>query len=307
MKLKTDDLTILCQCAISAAYLAGHQISNAVRSQIKIKNKADQFTGIDLQTKVGETIASKVVTEVDLLCQSIILEALTPTLNRFDLGLLSEESIDDSSRFGKDFFWCIDPLDGTLAFIEDCPGYAVSIALISKNGDPTIGVIYDPVNNNLYSAIKGMGVKKNGISWQPKTINTNEPMRLITDRTFINKPNIATIILGLKEIAGKLNHTDITIQAIGGAAMNAMWILEKGSACYFKFPKNRAGGGSLWDYAATAAIYSECGAHVSNINGDRLDLNRKDSTFMNHEGILYASNDKIARMIIENHTNWINS
>ena len=66
----------------------------------------------------GSSRASQIVTEVDLMSQEMILKHIHPTCEEYDLGLLIEESNDDLSRFEKDYFWCIDPLDGTLPFVE---------------------------------------------------------------------------------------------------------------------------------------------------------------------------------------------
>ncbi len=79
-----------------------------------------------------------------------------------------------------------------------------------------------------------------------------------------------------------------------GAAMNAMQVLENPPGCYFKFPKPQQGGGSLWDFAATAAIFNECAAVASDFYGAPLELNRADSTFMNHRGVLYAPDAVLA-------------
>ena len=77
--------------------------------------------------------------------------------------------------------------------------------------------------------------------------------------------------------------------------MNAIWVLRNSPACYFKFPKREDGGGSLWDYAASACLFKEADAHVSDIYGENLDLNRVDSSFMNHHGILYVSDKSLAK------------
>ena len=77
--------------------------------------------------------------------------------------------------------------------------------------------------------------------------------------------------------------------------MNALNVLEYPSACYFKFPNLSPGaGGSLWDFSATTAIYNELKRPAGNINGQPLDLNRPDSTYMGHEGILFASDEQLA-------------
>jgi len=66
-------------------------------------------------------------------------------------------------------------------------------------------------------------------------------------------------------------------------------VLENPPGCYFKFPKPQQGGGSLWDFAASAAIFNACGAVACDFYGQPLALNRADSTFMNHRGVLFAS------------------
>ena len=80
-------------------------------------------------------------------------------------------------------------------------------------------------------------------------------------------------------------------------------MLESSHACYVKLPKKDDGGGSIWDYAATACIAREArtetrSAWVSNVFGQDLELNRRESTFMNHQGVIFASNKQIAELLI---------
>lgn len=57
------------------------------------------------------------------------------------------------------------------------------------------------------------------------------------------------------------------------------------------------GGGSLWDFAATACIFKELGLSVSDFKGNQLKLNKDEGTFMNQDGIIYASNSNISQFI----------
>lgn len=288
MQLSTDELMILSNQAISAACQAGHIIAEHSKSPTSVQRKAG-----------GDSLASKVVTEVDFLCQEVILKALLPSCLEFDLALLSEESRDDKMRLLKDNYWCIDPLDGTLPFIERSSGYAVSIALVSRSGQPLIGVIYDPVEQTLYHAIKGCGAFRNEQRWLFKDISLAEEQALtiVYDRSFVQHRNYEQLIVSLEVIAGGLGFNGLKHIKHGGAAMNACWVLENCPGCYFKFPKQENGGGSLWDYAATSCLFNEIGAMVSDIEGGSLDLNRQDSTFMNHRGILYTTHQAIADSI----------
>jgi fructose-1,6-bisphosphatase/inositol monophosphatase family enzyme len=54
-----------------------------------------------------------------------------------------------------------------------------------------------------------------------------------------------------------------------------------------KFPKKEKGGGSIWDFAATACLFQELGLPATNFAGGRLDLNREEGTFMHREGVYY--------------------
>ncbi len=284
MKLSPNDLFTLCQCAIAAAIKSGGIINQYTNSQVKVNLK-----------RGGSSLASQVVTEIDYLSQAAILETLIPTCNQFDLALLTEETPDDQQRLEKNFFWCIDPLDGTLPFIDSTPGYSVAIALVSRQGIPFIGVIYDPVTQTLYHAILGQGAFRNNVAWQ--TLNPYEKkqrtLTFITDRSFIQHKHYAKVINQLNQ----LGYDKLNIIQHGGATMNACWVMEQAPACYFKFPKKENGGGSLWDFAATACLFTEMSTVVSDIHGQPLDLNRKGSTFMNHRGIIYATDSVLSKEI----------
>lgn len=289
MKLTVNDLFLLSQCAISAAYQAGRLIAEKSYHPITVNTKQG-----------GGSLASQVVTEVDHLSQDIILQILLPTCERFDLALLSEERPDNRQRLEKDYFWCIDPLDGTLPFIESIPGYAVSIALVSRDGEAHLGVIYDPVEQTLYHAIKGHGAFCNSKPLKLKNIApaSDQKLTFITDRSFADFPLFDTVRAELNVIALDLGYAGSTLLLQGGAAMNACLVLEKQAACYFKFPKIQPGGGSVWDYAATACLFHEAGAIACDIAGNPLPLNDPDSTFMNHCGVVYTSHLGLAERII---------
>ncbi|HEY5621805.1 MAG TPA: inositol monophosphatase family protein [Pontiella sp.] len=274
MELSAITLKKLSDAAIKAAKKAGQHIAGNRPQNVQRKDS-------------GDCLASQVLTEVDKQSENLILETLASTLTDYDLALLTEERDDDGSRFEKDYFWCIDPIDGTLPFIENIPGYAVSIALVSRAGVPQLGVVFDPVEQNLYHAIKGQGAFKNMANWHLPQAGASSPS-LITDRSFADQPCYP-------EIINRLFPSEISLT--GGGVMNAIWVLERAPACYFKFPKPGDGGGCIWDFAATACIYNELGAVASDIHGNALELNRNNSVFMNHRGVLFASDANLAGRI----------
>lgn len=282
MKLSGAELTELADLAIGAATAAGEMIARSRPKDIEYKS-------------TGGSLASQVVTEVDRRSEAIILEKLSPTFQRFELGLLTEEQPDDGGRLTADYFWCIDPIDGTLPFIEGTPGYAVSIALVCRDGTPTIGVAYDPVGETVIHAIAGAGMFRNGRRWVPPSSNATV-LSLFTDKSFLSSEGRSHITTALEEVARDMGLTGLHVDASAGAVMNACKVLENPLACYLKLPK-LDGGGSLWDYAATACLFSEVGAVATDIDGQRFELNRADSTLMCHRGILFATNEMLAQRI----------
>lgn len=284
MKLSPEDLQHLASQALAAAREAGELVSRSRPQTIERKPG-------------GLSLASQVVTEVDRHSQDIILRALGPTLERFELGLLTEEREDDGGRQEKDYFWCIDPLDGTLCFIEGTPGYSVSIALVARDGTPWIGVVYDPVEHTITHAIRGQELLRDGRPWTIAARPIGSVLSLFTDRSFASTPGYDRIVAALHQVAQDLGLRELVIDATGGAVMNACRVLAHPPACYFKLPKPQDGGGSLWDYAATACLFDSAGAIATDIHGDPQDLNRAGSTFMNHRGVLFATDPELARRI----------
>ncbi len=246
---KVVNKIVLLKMAREAALAAGKIISSVDGSTLDLIGK-----------EAGVSEASNALTEIDLKAEKAILEVLNPTIEKYDLGLLTEESPDDNSRFEKEYFWCIDPLDGTLQYSKGKPGYSVSIALIKKDGTVMIGVVYDPAVKNLYHAVKGEGAFKNDNSFK-----------------VISQP-------------GELNEIPIA-----GAVMMAINTIEMAPAVFIKPPKESLGGGCLWDYAAVSLISFEAGGFNSQYDGRPLDLNSKDSLYMNKVGTIFASSKDLVR------------
>ncbi|MCO4793468.1 MAG: hypothetical protein KC493_07145 [Bacteriovoracaceae bacterium] len=285
MDLNLEALKKLSETAKAAALKAGELISSNQGGKVDVNSKSG-----------GENIASQVVTEIDLKAEEIILEILRPTLEEFDLGLLAEESEEDnSSRFEKDYFWCIDPLDGTLAFSRNEDGYSTSIALISKTGEPIIGVVYNPRSNSLYHAIKGQGAFKND---SPLTVSkSSTDLTLLYDQSFLKRPDYEDQIKNLKRELLKMGLEKLNMFHLGGAVMNGITTIEMAPALYYKHPKSSLGGGSIWDFGASSVIQSEAGGFNSDFYHEPLDLNRSDSTFMNHKGVIFSSTKKLLEVI----------
>ena len=71
------------------------------------------------------------VTDVDIKIDDFLKSFFKKTTPNY--GWISEETIDDGSRLSSDYFWCVDPIDGTRSYINKKPEYTISIALLKKN------------------------------------------------------------------------------------------------------------------------------------------------------------------------------
>lgn len=270
------DYDVLSYKAIEAALAAGEIIRSFIDIDLIVENKIEP-----------SSYAAQVVTEVDMKCDRVIRDHLLPSCGEFDLAILSEETKDDGGRFEKEYFWCIDPMDGTLPFINKQTGFSVSIALVAKDGTPHIGVVYDPDTEILYHAVKGLGAFRNRKSWVLE--NNNKFLTYVTDKKLIDTPGADDLKKRLNNYLEKFNLETIKEMSGGGSVMNGIYVLENGPACMMKLPKDKKGGGSIWDFAAIACIYQELGMTATNYSGGMLDLNRKESSFMNHEGVFFGN------------------
>ncbi len=270
------NLPELCDIAFYAARAAANLIHEHSQSKLKVNRKQG-----------GDTYASQVITELDLACEALIIDQLKDSCAKHDIAILSEEMEDDGSRFERDYFWCIDPMDGTLPFINGYPGYAVSIALVAADGIPHIGVVCDPSTDTIYHAIRGVGAYKNGELW---SINhENLYLTYVTDKSLPNTPKSTEIIELIMREVDQLGLSEYRVLSGAGAVMNAIRVLEHGPAFMLKMPKTTLGGGCIWDYAATACIYHEMDRVATDFHGEALDLNKEDGPYMNSKGIYFKN------------------
>ncbi|KXO13261.1 Inositol-1-monophosphatase [Moritella sp. JT01] len=239
MKLTVCQLEQLLKLATEAALKAGTFINSVDRNSLQVHNK-----------QAGSSLSAQVVTQVDLDSQAIILEILQPTIEQYDIALLTEENASEEdvathARFNKDYFWCIDPLDGTLPFIEGGNGFAVSIALVDITGNPIIGVVHNPSTGDTYQAINAQPqtskVLKNRSPWQSERLKEySHSLSLYVDRSFQQDPRYPAVIQQLTTLSESQN---LALQIIKtcGAVMNSIGVLENPPACYLKLPKAQLG------------------------------------------------------------------
>jgi len=117
----------------------------------------DAFNAND--SKVWDKSNNSPVTDADIAVNDYLLETLCAA--RPGYGWLSEETKDDHSRHACPRTFVVDPIDGTRAFIDRTPNFAVSVAII-QDGKSIAGVVFNPLKDEIYEATLGGGAMMNG-------------------------------------------------------------------------------------------------------------------------------------------------
>jgi myo-inositol-1(or 4)-monophosphatase len=204
-----------------------------------------------------------VVTEVDKLSEDLILGAIRETFP--DDAFLAEESgqsqsLDAARASATGRVWIIDPLDGTVNYANGIPIFCVSIAL-AVGGRPTLGVLFDPVRDELYTAEAGRGACLDGVAiGQP-------PKEKLSDLVI----SLSLPPHGFARREGRIRKRIRVSRVLGSASLSLVWV-SNGRFDAFVQPR----GLSLWDVAAAGLIAAEGGATVTDGEGGPwFDLSRK--------------------------------
>lgn len=200
----------------------------------------------------------------DILCQQLC--ELTP-----DWPILSEEHahIHLTDRQQWDYYWLVDPLDGTQEFVSRSGDFSTMIALICQ-GEPILGFVYAPVCDTAYYALKGHGAYK--ITGQQGPI-------AIQCQHYVTPPEVVHIAVSrvqhqrtLEQVINERFKYEFT--PLGSASLKSCLVAEGKADCYI-----RLGPTGEWDVGAPLVILQEAG-------GNLLDLNLQPMSFNCHESLL---------------------
>ncbi len=147
MSLEQKDLSQILETAIVAARLAGQHAMEQM-NYVQAVRKSD----------------TELVTRADAECQQIIIQRIRETYP--DHGFIAEEG--EKGRLFKRppqgepaIWWAIDPIDGTNNYAHGVPIFAVSVAALYE-GEPIVGVIFQPATENMFTAVKGGDAQLDG-------------------------------------------------------------------------------------------------------------------------------------------------
>ena len=227
-----------------------HQIIDIVRKASKLLT-----SDISIEQKGND---SNFVTSADVNVQHFLEEHLLKLIP--GSTFLGEE--EDKKVVESEYIWVVDPIDGTANFIRGLGASAISVGLV-KDGNPYLGVIYEPYKDEMYYAERGRGAYLNG-----------NPIH-VSDRDFKHATLCSAASLYNKDLAKpcfniiqKVYYQADDFRRFGSAAIELAYLAAGRIELFFEirlFP---------WDMAAGHVLIEEAGGIVEYLHEDKLYLDR---------------------------------
>lgn len=215
--------------------------------------------GFGVRTK-GE--ATNLVTEVDMASERFITERIRKEFPHH--GIVAEEG-GGNARADQAFVWYVDPLDGTTNYTHDYPFFCVSLALCHE-GQPLLGVVLDPVRDEMFAAASGWGSFLNGRRIRASSVDTLEKALLVTGFSYDIRRHPENNLNYFKHFLFRSQ----ALRRDGSAALNLCYV-----ACG-RFDGMWEMRLKPWDVAAGYLIVTEALGKVTTIEGAPFAL-RSDS------------------------------
>lgn len=246
-------------------------------AELAVREAGLLFNDRELAGHIHHKNKTDYVTEVDTGIQELLRRRLAEILP--EARFMGEEQ-DNSGLDTSGLVWVLDPVDGTTNFIHRLRHSAVSLALIS-DGQPLLGIVFNPDSDECFTAIAGCGAKLNGheicvsrtetLSESLVAVGTNPAFRQLGDRNFA--------------LMRALFDRCIDIRRFGAASLDFCWVACGRFDAYAECRLN------AWDYAAGLLILREAGGVVTDLAGASPDMFSPSD--------IAASNGLLAKELLE--------
>jgi len=257
----TASISTYLDVALLAARAGGNVLSSYWGKQLAI---AEKGRAGDLVTQVDKESEQEIITVIKRHCPNH--------------SILAEESGASGDR-NHQYQWVIDPLDGTTNYAHGYPQAAVSIAL-TIDGEPSLGVVYNPMREELWSAAKGLGATLNNQKIKVSTTAELKDSLLVTgfayDRRETDDNNYAEFcyLTHLTQGVRRAGSASLDLCELAGGRLDGYW--ERGL--------------KPWDLLAGVVIHTEAGGQISAYDGTKFNID---------SGRILATNGKIHDSLIE--------
>ncbi len=196
------------------------------------------------------------VTAADRASEQLVIKRLKERFPKH--GIVAEEG--GRAEMDADLRWYVDPLDGTTNFAHGFPMWNVTLAL-AKRGEVIAGVVYDPLNRELFAAERGAGARLNGAPIHVSKAATLNDALLSTG--FPSRKRHQNVNIHFYYQLAMLSHG---VRRGGSAAIDLAYTACGRLEAFWEFGLNP------WDMAAGTLLVEEAGGKVSGMRGEPLDL-----------------------------------
>lgn len=201
-----------------------------------------------------KTDVTNIVTSADTGIQKFLYKKLKEILP--NSGFVGEE---DNLLEKSEYFWVVDPIDGTTNFTRGLKQSCISVALVHNN-KAELAVVYNPYTNDLYYAVKGKGAFNNGK--QIFTSNRDFKSSLFCTAMSVYKKSLSPYCFDIiKDVYDECND----IRRLGSCALEMCYMASGKCELFFEiriFP---------WDFAAAALILQEAGGKFATLGNKKYD------------------------------------
>ena len=213
------------------------------------------------KSKVWDKEENHPVTEADIAVNDYLERVLQDARPAY--GWLSEETQDDQSRHACPRTFVVDPIDGTRAFIDHKPNFAICVGIV-ENGLAVAAALYNPMKDELYTAVLGGGAFLNGKPISMRDRDSIEGCRMV----------------GYPRKFRRLDWPDMNVSVVNSMAYRIALVGCGAQDATVSFtPK------SDWDLAAAELIAREAGAVITDLRGDNF---RYDCESVKKIGVICA-------------------
>jgi 3'(2'), 5'-bisphosphate nucleotidase len=225
------------------------------------------------------------VTAADREANELILAALLAAFPHD--AILSEEAPAIGAYRTAARAWMVDPLDGTRDYVRGLDGFSVMIGL-ALDGVPALGVVYQPLGERLYRAVRGQGavLEEPGDETRLTVSRTTDPGRALLVSSASHRTEMIDAVraaLGIKD--------EIRLGSVG----LKLGLIASGTRDLYVNPSQHS---KLWDVCAPEAILAEAGGRLTDLRGRPIDYRRAE--LANRDGLLATNghlHDEIVRRL----------
>ncbi|MBR0133582.1 MAG: inositol monophosphatase [Lachnospiraceae bacterium] len=212
-------------------------------------------------------------TETDEKIQAFLIEKLKEVVP--EASFLGEEDGQDvfTDKMSQGYCFVLDPIDGTSNFIYAYRPSVVSIALL-KDGKAYMGVVYNPYDDMMFTAVTGQGAYLNGERIMSSELPLSDSLSVFGTAPYYTELQDKTF-----EIAKKLLPLCVDLRRSGTAAWDMCCVAMGRCGLYYELRIQ------LWDYAAAALIASEAGCTLTDVSGNPLSYKGATSVICSARGV----------------------